>query len=167
MQVKPGTVRRTLLRLHAVVVVPDNDEDDIRLIHPSIHDFLTDARRCTDGRFYVNKEAGHSHITRCCFQTITKFAESMEVRSVLQAPTRRKLKSLEETFDEEERSALKYSYRHWDDHIKESDLDDGMMAELESFIANHDKSLLVWYPEVAAYTLLSTIKKLAVSVLRK
>lgn len=171
MELKSGTVRRVLLRLHAVVVVPDNDEDDIRLIHPSIHDFLTDASRCTDGRFYMNKAAGHSHITRCCFQAITKFAESMEVRSVLQAPTRRKLKSLEESLYEKKHSAVKYSDRYWDDHFNASDLDDEVMVELESFITHQHKSLLISNPNnatyKAAYRLLDTIKKLPVSMLRK
>lgn len=159
-------IRDTLYNLHSLVVVPEDDEEDIRLIHPSIHDFLTDASRCTDDRFYVKKAAGHSHVTRYCFQAITKFAKSTEVRSVLEKPTRRELDSLEKNLYGEGHSAVSYSYTYWNDHISQSVLGDEMMAELESFIANHDKSLLLMsrYPGEAAFRLLHIIDLMDLSV---
>lgn len=36
-----GTTDMALLHLHSVLVVPEYSDSEIRLLHPSFHDFLT------------------------------------------------------------------------------------------------------------------------------
>lgn len=167
MQLQAGTVRRTLLRLHALIIVPDNDRDNIYLMHPSIDDFLTDNSRCIDSRFFVNKETGHSDITRCCFQTISRFSECPEMQLFLRAPTRQKLLSLNKSLKINENCAVEYSYFFWDYHIKESKLNDGILVELKSFLSNQYKSLLVFDADSAAESLLDLITNSPVRTLKK
>lgn len=44
-------VELTLGTLHSVLNIPNDPEIPIRLLHPSFHDFLSDAARCEDRRF--------------------------------------------------------------------------------------------------------------------
>jgi hypothetical protein len=48
-----GQVKETLLRLHSLVIVPDSDDQSIRLLHPSFFDFLTQATCCSIPRFMM------------------------------------------------------------------------------------------------------------------
>ncbi|KAJ6580096.1 hypothetical protein DFH09DRAFT_1444506 [Mycena vulgaris] len=48
-----GRVRETLLRLQSIIIVPDDDKECIRLIHPSFFDFLADPARCSIPCFAV------------------------------------------------------------------------------------------------------------------
>lgn len=163
MQLRAGTVRRTLLRLHALIVVPDNDEEYIRLIHPSIYDFLTDNNRCIDDRFFVNKGAGHFDIVQHCFQTIADFSRCPEMQSFLQVPTRQKMLSLRRSLKDIEHHVVEYSYFYWSYHIKESILSDEILVELELFLSNQYKSLLMWYPYRTTKTLFDLVTKFPAS----
>ncbi|KAJ7432942.1 hypothetical protein FB451DRAFT_1476845 [Mycena latifolia] len=46
-----GRVKEALLRLHSLVIVPEDEEHCIRLIHPSFFDFLTDPARLRSPAF--------------------------------------------------------------------------------------------------------------------
>ncbi|KAK7030234.1 hypothetical protein VNI00_014251 [Paramarasmius palmivorus] len=45
---KPGKVRSLLIKLHAVLEVPDDDKGEIRIPHATFSEFLLDPRRSTD-----------------------------------------------------------------------------------------------------------------------
>ena len=47
-------VRTSLMRLHSVVLVPEDDGHVIRLLHPSFFDLLTDKTRCRNPRLVLN-----------------------------------------------------------------------------------------------------------------
>ncbi|KAJ7842056.1 hypothetical protein B0H13DRAFT_2365401 [Mycena leptocephala] len=44
---RTGRVRETLLHLHSILIVPENDHHVIRLLHPSFADFITNPERCS------------------------------------------------------------------------------------------------------------------------
>jgi hypothetical protein len=66
----PRTVRETLAHLQSVIIVPENDVQIIRLLHPSFVDFMTDPMRCQDAKFVVNAEAQHTLLACACLQTM-------------------------------------------------------------------------------------------------
>lgn len=159
---QPSQVRSTLLNLHALIVVPENDDENIRLIHSSIHDFLTDEERCTDPRFVVNTAAGHSTITGCCFRTLDRFAGSDKMQPFKQAPTREKLDLLRESIWQNDHSAIYYAYSYWYGHVKNSDFNEDMIKDLQGLLSNQRKYLLTRYPDYAAEVLLECISKIPV-----
>ena len=72
LQLEPGTVRRCLLRLHSVLLVPDAEDSPIRVFHPSFPDFLTSPQRCTSERFFVSEAQGHAKLAVHCLQVMMK-----------------------------------------------------------------------------------------------
>ena len=64
-----GTQSRicTILRLlHSLLDVPDNEDDPIRIFHPSFIHFLSDRTRCKDERFFVDTSVHHKHVLFSC-----------------------------------------------------------------------------------------------------
>jgi hypothetical protein len=54
LQLRPGTVRSTLRRMHAVLCIPDSDCEDIKVVHSSFDDFLSNKRRSR--QFHVSSK---------------------------------------------------------------------------------------------------------------
>jgi hypothetical protein len=55
-----GPVQTTLIHLHSVVILPEDDTQVIRLLHPSFYDFLVNPDRCRNTKLVVNAEAQHT-----------------------------------------------------------------------------------------------------------
>ncbi|EKM52776.1 uncharacterized protein PHACADRAFT_53817, partial [Phanerochaete carnosa HHB-10118-sp] len=68
MLLKRGMTRTTLTHLQSVVVVPEDDNAVISLIHPSFHDFLTDGDRCHDSDLLINPAIQHRLIAQRCLE---------------------------------------------------------------------------------------------------
>ncbi|KAG8976295.1 hypothetical protein FRC05_004211 [Tulasnella sp. 425] len=68
LRLRPGRVRRSLLHLHSVMLVPESVDGQIRVLHPSFRDFLTDIDRCSDPHFRVDPPTGHSFIAILCIE---------------------------------------------------------------------------------------------------
>jgi hypothetical protein len=64
-------VRPTLEDLHAILDIPEDPAQPVRLHHPSFRDFLLDRKRCGDDRFYVDEKSSHEKLARCCLKLIT------------------------------------------------------------------------------------------------
>ena len=59
-------VQQRLRKLHSVVDVPNISEGDLRIIHPSFADFLTNHSRCTDNDLYIHTTQHHGRLARMC-----------------------------------------------------------------------------------------------------
>lgn len=64
-----GDVRRHLRHLHSVLIVPTDDEDPIRLAHPSFYDFLTTQER--SGNWYLDILAHREMLAAACMKIMT------------------------------------------------------------------------------------------------
>lgn len=64
------TIRFLLGSLDSVMDV--TGEENIRLLHPSLRDFLTDNTRCIDPRFLINESSTHTHISLDCMNLMSK-----------------------------------------------------------------------------------------------
>ncbi|OSD05131.1 hypothetical protein PYCCODRAFT_1288912 [Trametes coccinea BRFM310] len=65
-----GAVRRTLRQLHSIIVVPQTDDEVIRIIHRSFSDFVVDPSRCVEADFLVNTSLQNTVIVKHCLQTL-------------------------------------------------------------------------------------------------
>ncbi|KAJ6552448.1 hypothetical protein DFH09DRAFT_1085933 [Mycena vulgaris] len=61
-----GRLRETLLDLHAVLSVPEEDNEIIRLLHPSFADFIIDPRRCSISNYVIKLEEQHTLLAQSC-----------------------------------------------------------------------------------------------------
>lgn len=66
-----NTIRNTFRFLRSLVVLPSDYEEAIRLIHPSLQDFLINAEHCKDGRFFVTSE--HTRLAGCCVRKLVEY----------------------------------------------------------------------------------------------
>ncbi|KAJ7328022.1 hypothetical protein DFH08DRAFT_331114 [Mycena albidolilacea] len=62
----PPKLRKCLLRLHSVILVPDDNNKGIRLFHPSFFDFLSSPTRCLMPEFAVHLKEQHSCLAKHC-----------------------------------------------------------------------------------------------------
>ena len=52
--------------LHSLLLVPEDAEDSIHILHKSFPDFLMDPKRCQDTRFFVDPPVHHTEILFSC-----------------------------------------------------------------------------------------------------
>jgi len=52
--------------LHSLLIVPEDAEDLIHVLHKSFPDFLMDPKRCQDTRFFVDPSVHHTEILFSC-----------------------------------------------------------------------------------------------------
>ncbi|KAJ7906986.1 hypothetical protein B0H13DRAFT_1618912 [Mycena leptocephala] len=63
-----GTVRFALRGVHSILFIPDADDDQIRVHHASLYDFLSNPARA--GQFYLSNEVRHMDLARRCLSIV-------------------------------------------------------------------------------------------------
>ncbi|KAH6714764.1 hypothetical protein BKA61DRAFT_674085 [Leptodontidium sp. MPI-SDFR-AT-0119] len=63
---KPNVMDQTLNDLHAILEVPDDPTDPLRLHHPSFRDFLLDKKRCEDLHLGITEKQAHENLATNC-----------------------------------------------------------------------------------------------------
>lgn len=61
--------------LRSVLNVPDDQDQPVRVFHPSFPEFLLDRERCYDKRFWIDKRTTHVILFRNCLQLMSKYLE--------------------------------------------------------------------------------------------
>ena len=64
----PSKISSALRAFHSLLLIPDNKEDPVRIFHKSFPDFLTDPKRCTDNRFFIDPPIHHRAILLSCLK---------------------------------------------------------------------------------------------------
>jgi len=64
-------VEQRLDDLHSILDIPEDQDQPIRLHHPSFRDFLLQKDRCGDPHFWVNEKTAHWALTDCCMQLMS------------------------------------------------------------------------------------------------
>jgi hypothetical protein len=111
-----STIHRTLDPLYSVLVVSEDPQVPIRLLHPSFREFLLDPQRCSDKQYWVDEKLMHFKLTEACLE-------------VMSGSLKKNICSLESpgslTSDVEKDvlirclpSHLQYACRYWVDHLE-------------------------------------------------
>ncbi|KZP06441.1 hypothetical protein FIBSPDRAFT_940002 [Athelia psychrophila] len=136
----PKLVDRMLGNMHALILVPEDATKAIRLLHPSFHDFLIDAHRCTVAELVITTPEQHTHLAVACLHALQKLKQDMcNIQDAC-------LLNLEvEDIDAKIRTCLppwlKYACCHWGSHLAAGEVSDIVLELLEEFCCNH---LLYW-----------------------
>ena len=152
-----NSVRETLAHLHAVVIVPEDEVQVIRLLHPSFFDFITNATRCRNPKFVVDAKTQHTLLAQACLSTMKNLRRDIcgiNDPSILNSevddlPTRI-LKHIP--------PHLQYACRHWAFHLTNAMISDTLLDLLKEFCS---KYLLYW---VEVCSLLSNLRNALLSL---
>jgi hypothetical protein len=64
-------VSQTLEDLHAILSIPKDLNQPLRLHHPSFRDFLLSKDRCGDDSFWVDEKSTHEKLASCCLRIMS------------------------------------------------------------------------------------------------
>lgn len=71
LNLKNVDIGQTLLDLHAILAIPKNQAQPLRLHHPTFRDFLLDKNRCTEIDFCIDKKQAHQRLAEDCIQLMS------------------------------------------------------------------------------------------------
>ena len=143
LQLEPGTVRRSLLHLHSILLVPSSEDIPIRVFHPSFPEFLTSAQRCTHDHFFIPEAKGNAQLAVMCLETMQNLLQRDPCG--VEDPWRmnKDVHDLEKRLSIAVPSHLQYSCLYFAEHLEAAPLSDAYLSALvESFCKS---KLLAWF----------------------
>jgi len=132
LELDESTSRSTLRQLHSIAIVPDADDGPVRLIHPSVHDFLIDVDRCSDDNFVVDARAQHTLLAEQCLQALGSLSRDMckiGDASVLNLT----VADLSTRISRYIPAHVRYACRHWASHLSSGTIHSSTLDLLRSF----------------------------------
>jgi WD40 repeat protein len=130
-----GRVDRMLRDLHAILAVPTDDAQPLRLHHPSLRDFLLSKDRCSDATFWVDEKLAHQRLADSCIQAMSSSLKQDICRVGASGALTAELDrtQLEQYLSLE----LQYACKYWIQHLARSgaQLRDG--DQVHSFLQEH------------------------------
>jgi hypothetical protein len=156
----PSSVHGTLVHLHSVVTVPEDDEHVIRVLHPSFLDFFTDCDRCRIPRLVVDAGAQHALLAHACLRAINFELKRNPCR--IENPTihNSEVADLPTRIKEHIPAHVQYACRHWASHLTSATrmLSDSLLKQLEELCTTNLLHL------VEACSLLGDLRNLLISL---
>jgi len=126
-------IRTTIRSLHSLLLVPDSNEDPIRIFHKSLPDFLMDSDRCWDRRFYVEPAGHHLEILLRCLRLMEKRLKknicNLEDYAILS-----EVKDLHPLKKVHIGDDLEYACRYWTKHLLAVPSDSPHIEEVQKTI---------------------------------
>jgi hypothetical protein len=135
-----GPVQTILIHLHSVVILPEDDTQVIRLLHPSFFDFLITPDRCRNTKLVINTEAQHTLLAQGCLHAMRDLRRNMcgtESSTELQ----NEVGDLSTRITRCIPSHLQYACRHWASHLTCAMVSDILVDLLKQFCS---EGLLYW-----------------------
>lgn len=136
----PELVERMLGNLHALILVPEDVTQSIRLLHPSFHDFLTDADRCKTSELVITVHEQHTNLAVACLHALNTLKQDMcciRDNSLLN----HEVKNIDTMMATGLPSWLRYACCHWGSHLAAGEVSDIVIDLLNEFCSEH---LLHW-----------------------
>jgi hypothetical protein len=139
-------VRQTLEDLHAVLNIPEDPTQPLRLHHPSFRDFLLDRKRCGDDSFWVDERSTHEKLASLCLELMSAPGGLRQDMCSLSKPGTLRSEVGEETVASSLSLELQYACRYWVEHVERSQqsITDGGAVHI--FLQTH---LLHWLEAMA------------------
>ena len=140
----PSDISTTLDTLYSLLLVPEDTEDPIQILHKSFPDFLMDSRRCQDTQFYVDPSVHHTEILLSCLHLMEERLKR-NICDLDDCAALSKINDLSACRKEHIGEALEYACRYWTKHLVKSP-SSGPDAErvhkaIDKFFTTH---LLFW-----------------------
>ena len=133
-----NAVTHRLRKLHSVLAIPDQDNDAIRIIHPSFAEFLTDPSRCTDPRFRLDATARHCRLAMACLDVMLKCLRQDLCRIGVKPKVNQHVPDLDKRINEFIPEELRYACKFWAIHLSQSPVGDSHLYDrVHKFAYDH------------------------------
>ena len=128
-------VNQTLNDLHAILDIPQNQTNPLRLHHPSFRDFLLDKGRCEDPNFLVVEKQAHQKLAANCIRLMS--ASLKQNICGLDAPGALAADIHSSRVEQCLPPEVQYACLYWIPHLQKSDaqLDDN--DQVHQFLQEH------------------------------
>jgi hypothetical protein len=137
-----GAIERGLADLHAVLDIPTDTNQPLRLHHPSFHDFLIDKERCSDvdfsSPFWVDENEMHLQIAARCIQLMSSPGNLKQNICNLQNPGILQRNVDSQTISDCLLKEVQYACRYWVQHLQKSRLLSGRSEDDRVRGVGHD-----------------------------
>jgi len=150
-------VQTTLIHLHSVVILPEDDTQVVRLLHPSFFDFLIDPKRCLNMKLVVDPGAQHTLLAQGCLHAMRDLRRNMcgiESSTAFQ----NEVPGLSARITRYIPPHLQYACRHLASHLACAMVSDILVDQLKPFCS---EGLLYW---VEVCSLLGDLRSLLLSL---
>jgi hypothetical protein len=140
LNMRANSVRETLVHLHSVVIVPEDDIRVIRLLHPSFFDFITNPTRCPNPTFLVDVKTQHTLLARACLGAMKELRRDIcgiKNPSILN----NEVENLSTKIVQHIPPHLQYACRNWAFHLAHGMVSDVVLEAVKEFSS---KYLLYW-----------------------
>ncbi|KAF4563160.1 hypothetical protein EYR36_003599 [Pleurotus pulmonarius] len=134
-------IRDALSHLGAVILVPQDDDLPVRILHASFTDFIVDATRCTNPHFALTITEHHSFLAEECIHHMNRLLEENPCRISDPYALNSEVLDLDERIDQFLPSYLQYASRSWAYHLSLSRYSASLKEQLRVFCKIH---LLEW-----------------------
>jgi hypothetical protein len=134
-------VGQTLGDLHAIVSIPEDPTQPLRLHHPSFRDFLLNAKRCGDERLWVDERSTHGKLASCCVELMSAPGSLRQNMCNLSGPGVLKSDIDEGIITSNLPPELQYACRYWVEHLERSQQSIADGGAVHVFLQTH---LLHW-----------------------
>ena len=153
----PTSVRGTLVHLHSVIIIPEDNDKVIRLLHPSFFDFLTDRDRCLHPKLVVDTTAQHTLLAHACLGAMRDLRRNI---CKIESPTihNTEVDDLPSRIKQYIPPHLQYACRHWVSHFMNAMVSDVLIDLLRLLCS---EGLLYW---VEVCSLLGDLRNLLLSL---
>ncbi|OAL56447.1 WD40 repeat-like protein [Pyrenochaeta sp. DS3sAY3a] len=149
LHVEDESVGETLDDLHAIVAIPDDQSQPLRLHHPSFREFLLDKGRCTNTHFWVDEKQAHRALLDECLQLMS--ASLKKDICDVHAPGAFAAEVSKGIIEQHISQDLQYACLYWIEHFERSGetshTDDGVHRFLEQHFL-HWLETLSWIGKV-------------------
>lgn len=134
-----STIHRMLDPLYSVLVVSEDPQVPIRLLHPSFREFLLDQQRCSDRQFWVDEKLMHFKLTGACLEVMSRSLKKNICN--LESPGSLTSDVQKDVLFRCLPSHLQYACRYWVDHLERGRFEIRDGGTIQVFLKTH---LLNW-----------------------
>jgi NACHT domain len=135
----PNAVHLTARKLLAVLIVPD--DEGIQLIHHSFADFLTDCKRCTVERLFIDPKLQHQFLAKRCIELMDEYLATFKCDSLDPSKLNSEMEDLTSSYVADMTPAVRYACSYWGYHLQRSQPDEANFGLVKNFYSKH---LLCW-----------------------
>lgn len=140
--------------LAAILYIPEEQDSELRLHHPSFRDFLLNATRCTDERLQVDEKEAHGLLLKKCLHLLSSGVLRENICGV-DSPGALLTEVAEDQIQQSINPAVQYACLYWVQHLQRSDFEIHDRGPVDMFVREH---LLHWLEA------LSWMRKVAESI---
>jgi hypothetical protein len=113
-------ISQTLEDLHAILNIPEDPSQPLRLHHPSFRDFLLDKKRCGDDGFWVDERRTHEKLASCCLELMSGQSGLRQDMCSLVGPGVLRSEIDDAAVANSLPAELQYACRYWTSHLIQS-----------------------------------------------